>query len=126
MAEGTKKGMRGSRSTSIKRNASLANMTTEEYKKRRDKERLHAWTKKKRQDPAYRAKVAERQKAKRDQLVADAELGRMARAFLASLGTMLGELANLKNRAMDGAAHNGEVEIGNHGLNAVAQHEQRQ
>ena len=101
-----KKDKQGSRSVQIKRNASLAHMSVDEYKKWRDKERLHVWTKRKRQDPAYRKQCAERQKAKHDQLVADAELGRMARAFLANLGTMLEELANLKNRAMDGAAHN--------------------
>lgn len=100
MAE--KKDKRASRSAQIKRNASLAHMTVEQYKKWRDKDRLHVWTKKRRQDPTYRKQCAERQKAKHDQLVADAEFGRLCRAFLANVGNMLSEWANLKHLALAG------------------------
>ena len=71
-----------------------------------DLERLKDWTKRARLDPKYRAKCAARQKARRDQLVADAEFGRMAMAFLDNLGRLLGELANLKDFAANGEAQN--------------------
>lgn len=102
MAE--KKDKRASRSAQIKRNAVPAGMTAEASRKRRDKDRLHAWTKKRREDPAYRAKCAAQQKAKHDRLVADAEFGRMCRAFLANVGGMLSEWANLRSLANAGAA----------------------
>ena len=97
MATEKKKDKRGSRATLLKRNATIAGMTVPEYRKWLDTERLRKWTKKARQDPAYRAKCAAQQKARRDQLVADAEFGRMARAFVAHLGAMLGEWANLRD-----------------------------
>ena len=110
MTEGKKKDKRGSRATLLKRNATIAGMTVEQYKKWLDTDRLRRWTKKARQDPAYRAKCAERQKARQRQLAADAEFGRMARAFLANLGTMLGELANLRSIVMNGAKGNWRAE----------------
>lgn len=99
-----KKDKRGSRSAQIKRTATMMHMTVEQYKKWSDKDRLHAWTKRRRQDPTYRKQCAERQKAKHDQLVADAEFGRLCRAFLANVGSMLSEWANLKHLALAGAA----------------------
>ena len=108
MAEAKKKDGRGKRETLLKRNATIAGMTVPQYKKFCDVQRLRNWTKHKRQDPAYRAKCAERQRARQRQLVADAEFGRMARAFLDNLGRMLGELANLRNFAMNGEAQNGK------------------
>ena len=72
----------------------------------KDLERLRDWTKRARRDPAYRAKCAAQQKARRDQLVADAEFGRTARAFLDSLGRLLGELANLTDFAASDEAQN--------------------
>ena len=110
MAEAKKKDGRGKRETLLKRNATIAGMTVEQYKKWLDTDRLRRWTKKARQDPAYRAKCAERQRARQRQLVADAEFGRMARTFLDNLGRMLGELANLRDFAMSGEAQNGKVE----------------
>ena len=71
-----------------------------------DIDRLRSWTKRKRQDPVYRKQCAERQRARQRQLVADAEFGRMARAFLDNLGRMLGELANLRGFAAGGEAQN--------------------
>lgn len=71
---------------------------------KRDKDRLHVWTKKRRQDPTYRKQCAERQKAKHDQLVADAEFGRLCRAFLANVGVMISECANLWHIAIAGEA----------------------
>ena len=106
MAE-KKKDKRGSRATLLKRNATIAGMTVEQYKKWLDAERLRKWTKKARQDPAYRAKCAAQQKARHDQLVADAEFGRMARAFVAHLGAMLGEFANLRAVAVGGFGKHG-------------------
>ena len=108
MAEAKKKDKRGSRATLLKRNATIAGMSVPEYKKWLDTERLRKWTKKARQDPAYRAKCAAQQKARHDQLVADAEFGRMTRAFVAHLGAMLGEFANLRAVAVGG--------FGNHGV----------
>ena len=61
------------------------------------KERLRRWTKKARKDPAYRAKCNERQRARQQQLIADAEFGRMARAFVGNLARMLVEWANLRD-----------------------------
>ena len=110
MAEGKKKDRRGSRAALLKRNATIAGMTVEQYRKWLDTDRLRRWTKKARKDPAYRAKCAERQKARQRQLAADAEFGRMARAFLANLGTMLGELANLRSFVMNGATGNRHAE----------------
>ncbi|MBQ0031624.1 MAG: hypothetical protein KBT68_02355 [bacterium] len=110
MATEKKKDKRGSRATLLKRNATIAGMTVEQYKKWLDTERLRKWTKKARQDPAYRAKCAERQRARHSQLLADAEFGRMARAFVAHLGAMLGEWANLRNFAMNGEAQNTKKE----------------
>lgn len=110
MATEKKKDKRGSRATLLKRNATIAGMTVPEYKKWLDTERLRKWTKKARQDPAYRAKCAAQQKARHDQLVADAEFGRMARAFVAHLGAMLGEWAKIKDFAMYGEAQNGKKE----------------
>ena len=110
MATEKKKDKRGSRATLLKRNATIAGMTVEQYKKWLDKERLRKWTKKARQDPAYRAKCAERQRARQQRLVADAEFGRMARAFVAHLGAMLGEWAKIKDFAMYGEAQNGKKE----------------
>lgn len=110
MAEGKKKDKRGSRATLLKRNATIAGMTVPEYRKWLDTERLRKWTKKARQDPAYRAKCAERQRARHNQLLADAEFGRMARAFVGNLARMLGEWANLKNFAMTGEAQNAKKE----------------
>lgn len=110
MAEGKKKDRRGKRETLLKRNATIAGMTVEQYRKWLDTDRLRRWTKNARKDPAYRAKCAERQKARHEQLVADAEFGRMARAFVAHLGAMLGEFANLRNFAMNGEAQNGKKE----------------
>lgn len=110
MAGDNKKDGRGKRETLLKRNATIAGMTVPEYKKWLDTDRLRRWTKKARQDPAYRAKCAERQRARQRQLVADAEFGRMARAFLDNLGRMLGELANLRDFAMSGEAQNGRGE----------------
>lgn len=92
-----KKDKRGSRATLLKRNATIAGMTVPEYKKWLDTERLRKWTKEKRRDPAYRAKCAAQQKARHDQLLADAEFGRMARAFVGNLARMLGEWANLRD-----------------------------
>ena len=105
-----KKDKRGSRETLLKRNATIAGMTVPEYKKFCDVQRLRNWTKHRRQDPVYRKQCAERQKARQRQLVADAEFGRMARAFLDNLGRMLGELANLRNFAMAGEERNGNRE----------------
>lgn len=102
MSTEKKKDKRGSRATLLKRNATIAGMTVPEYKKWLDTERLRKWTKKARQDPAYRAKCAERQRARHSQLLADAEFGRMARAFVAHLGAMLGEFANLRAVAVGG------------------------
>ena len=110
MATEKKKDKRGSRATLLKRNATIAGMTVQEYKKWLDAERLRKWTKKARQDPAYRAKCAERQRARQQRLVADAEFGRMARAFVGNLARMLGEWANLRNFAMYGEAQNGKKE----------------
>ena len=122
MANEKKKDGRGKRETLLKRNATIAGMTVQEYRKWLDTDRLRRWTKKARQDPAYRAKCAERQRARQRQLVADAEFGRMARTFLDNLGRMLAELANLrkfvvdggdwsrgKNAAMDGRAQNAKA-----------------
>lgn len=81
----------------LKRNATIAGMTVSEYRKWLDKERLRRWTKKARKDPAYRAKCNERQRARQQQLIADAEFGRMARAFVGNLARMLGEWANLRD-----------------------------
>lgn len=106
MSDAKKKDKRGSRATLLKRNATIAGMTVPQYKKFCDVQRLRKWTKKARQDPAYRAKCAERQKARHERLVADAEFGRMSRAFIAHLGAMLGEFANLRNFAMDAEAQN--------------------
>ena len=106
MSNAKKKDRRGSRATLLKRNATIAGMSVEQYKKWLDTERLRKWTKKARQDPAYRAKCAEQQKARHERLVADAEFGRMARAFVAHLGAMLGEFANLRNFAMNAEAQN--------------------
>ena len=97
MANEKKKDRRGSRATLLKRNATIAGMTVPEYKKWLDTERLRKWTKKARQDPAYRAKCAERQRARHSQLLADAEFGRMARAYVGNLARMLGEWANLRD-----------------------------
>ena len=106
-----KKDKRGSRATLLKRNATIAGMSVPEYKKWLDTERLRKWTKKARQDPAYRAKCAAQQKARHDQLVADAEFGRMARAFVAHLGAMLGEWANLRDFVVGAAG-----DFGKHGV----------
>ena len=106
MSNAKKKDKRGSRATLLKRNATIAGMSVEQYKKWLSTDRLRRWTKKARQDPAYRAKCASQQKARRDQLIADAEFGRMARAFIAHLGAMLGEFANLRNFAMNAEAQN--------------------
>ena len=97
MATEKKKDKRGSRATQLKRNATIAGMTVEEYRKWLDKERLRQWTKKARKNPAYRAKCNERQRARQQQLIADAEFGRMARAFVGNLAGMLGEWANLRD-----------------------------
>lgn len=105
-----KKDKRGSRATLLKRNATIAGMSVPEYKKWLDTERLRKWTKKARQDPAYRAKCAERQRARHNQLLADAEFGRMARAFVGNLARMLGEWAEIKNFAMYGEAQNPKKE----------------
>ena len=105
-----KKDKRGSRATLLKRNATIAGMTVPEYKKWLDTDRLHRWTKKARQDPAYRAKCAERQRARQRQLAADAEFGRMARAFVGNLARMLCEWAKIKDFAMYGEAQNGKKE----------------
>ena len=110
MAEAKKKDKRGSRVTLLKRNATIAGMTVPEYRKWLDTERLRKWTKKARQDPAYRAKCAERQRARQQRLVADAEFGRMARAFVGNLARMFGEWAEIKNFAMYGEAQNGKKE----------------
>ncbi len=110
MATEKKKDKRGSRATLLKRNATIAGMTVPEYKKWLDTERLRKWTKKARQDPAYRAKCAERQRARQQRLVADAEFGRMARAFVGNFARMLGEWANLKNFAINGEAQNAKKE----------------
>ena len=110
MAEAKKKDGRGKRETLLKRNATIAGMTVAEYKKWLDTDRLRRWTKKARQDPVYRAKCAERQRARQRQLVADAEFGRMARAFLDNLGRMLGELANLRKFVVNGEERNGNKE----------------
>lgn len=110
MAGDNKKDGRGKRETLLKRNATIAGMTVQEYKKWLDTDRLRRWTKKARQDPAYRAKCAERQRARQRQLVADAEFGRMARAFLDNLGRMLGELANLRKFVVNGEERNGNKE----------------
>ena len=107
MATEKKKDKRGSRATLLKRNATIAGMTVPEYKKWLDKERLRKWTKKARQDPAYRAKCAERQRARQQRIAADAEFGRMARAFVAHLGAMLGEFANLRAVAVGGFGKHG-------------------
>ena len=112
MSDAKKKDKRGSRATLLKRNATIAGMSVPEYKKWLDTERLRKWTKKARQDPAYRAKCAERQKARHDRLVADAEFGRMARAFVAHLGAMLGEFANLRAVAVGG--YSAGTEAGRH------------
>ena len=106
MSNAKKKDRRGSRATLLKRNATIAGMSVEQYKKWLDTERLRKWTRKARQDPAYRAKCAAQQKARHDQLIADAEFGRMARAFIAHLGAMLGEFANLRNFAMNAESQN--------------------
>lgn len=110
MANEKKKDGRGSRAALLKRNATIAGMSVEQYRKRLDTERLRKWTKKARQDPAYRAKCAERQRARQRQLIADAEFGRMARAFVGNLARMLVEWANLKNFAINGEAQNGKKE----------------
>ena len=111
MATEKKKDKRGSRATLLKRNATIAGMTVPEYKKWLDTERLRKWTKKARQDPAYRAKCAERQRARQRQLIADAEFGRMARAFVGNLARMLGEWANLRDFVVGAAGG-----IGKHGV----------
>ena len=106
---GEKRTDRKKRETLLKRNATIAGMTVPQYKKFCDVQRLRNWTKHRRQDPVYRKQCAERQRARQQQLVADAEFGRMARAFLDNLGRMLGELANLRDFAMNGEAQNGKT-----------------
>lgn len=108
--ESRKKDGRGRRETLLKRNATIAGMTVPQYKKFCDVQRLRNWTKHRRQDPVYRAKCAERQRARQRQLVADAEFGRMARAFLDNLGRMLGELANLRKFVVNGEGQSGKKE----------------
>lgn len=106
---GERKTDRRKRETLLKRNATIAGMTVPQYKKFCDVQRLRNWTKHRRQDPVYRKQCAERQRARQQQLVADAEFGRMARAFLDNLGRMLGELANLRDFATSGEVQNGKT-----------------
>ena len=59
-------------------------------KKVKDIQRLRDWTRNKRKDPAYRARVAAERKARHAALVADAEYGWKCRALFALLGEVMG------------------------------------
>lgn len=62
-------------------------------------ERLNKWRDERRKDPVWRAQQNARQKARMDQLRADAELGRLARVFLDGLAQILSDFADLKGAA---------------------------
>jgi len=66
--------------------------------KKADIERLRKWTCVKRKDPAYRAGVAERRKARFAQLKADAEFGRKCRKVLGGLKEFV-DLLNIAKMA---------------------------
>lgn len=55
--------------------------------------RIQEWHELHRRDPEYRAQERQRARERAEQLKADAELGRMARAFLQHLGEMIIEIA---------------------------------
>lgn len=72
-------------------------------KAKRNGERLAAWARKHKNDAKYRAARAEGSRRHLEQLYRDAELGRLAREFLAGIGDVLVRLAALKSEA-DGIA----------------------